>query len=230
MESVAIIPARGGSKRVPRKNIRPFLGKPILAYAIETALQSRLFSEVMVSTEDDEIAALALRYGATIPFRRSQRTADDHAGTAEVLLEVLAGYDARGTALNHACCIYPTAPFVTAALLARGWELFSSGAYDSVFPVVRFSSPIQRSLKLEGTRATMFWPEHYATRSQDLTPAYHDAGQFYWFDSAALKRKQRLWTDRSGALVISELEAHDIDSLEDWAIAECKYQWRATRG
>lgn len=229
MASVAIIPARGGSKRIPRKNIRPFLGKPILAYSIEIALQSQLFAEVMVSTEDDEIASLALEYGATVPFRRNEQTASDYASTTEVLLEVLACYEAQGRIFDHGCCIYPTAPFITAGLLTRAWQMLIAEGFDSVFPVLRFSYPIQRALNLEGTRATMFSPEYYAARSQDLTPAYHDAGQFYWFDSAAVQQKQRLLTDRSGAMVISEFDAHDIDTLEDWAMAEFKYQYRRAK-
>lgn len=228
MATVAIIPARGGSKRIPRKNIRPFLGKPILAYSIEVALQSQLFSEVMVSTEDDEIASLAIQYGAKVPFRRSEQTASDYAGTTDVLLEVLASYESRGRAFDHGCCIYPTAPFITIDLLASAWHMLIGHGYDSVFPILRFSYPIQRALKLEGTQTTMFWPDNYAARSQDLTPAYHDAGQFYWFNCAALRQKKRLWTDHSGAMVISELEAHDIDTPEDWAMAEFKYRYRIT--
>jgi len=230
MASVAIIPARGGSKRIPRKNIRPFFGKPILAYSIETALQSQLFDEVMVSTEDDEIADLACRFGAAVPFRRSKQTANDYAGTTDVLLEVLASYQERGQLFDYGCCIYPTAPFITIDLLTSAWQMLIDQSYDSVFPVLRFSHPIQRALKLEGTQTTMFWPEHYTARSQDLTPAYHDAGQFYWFNSAAFQQKKRLWTDRSGAIVIAELDAHDIDTLEDWTMAEFKYQYRADNG
>ena len=226
MTTIAIIPARGGSKRIPRKNIRSFLGKPILAYSIETALQSQLFSEVMVSTEDDEIAALALRYGAAVPFRRSEQTANDFAGTAEVLLEVLACYEAQGHVFDYGCCIYPTAPFMTVDLLNRAWEMLRDDCDDSVFPVVRFSCPIQRALQLDGKRATMFWPENYTARSQDLTVAYHDAGQFYWFNCAAFRQKRRLWTDHSGAIVISESDVHDIDTPEDWAMAEFKYRYR----
>jgi pseudaminic acid cytidylyltransferase len=226
MATIAIIPARGGSKRIPRKNIKPFLGRPILAYSIEVALQSQLFSEVMVSTEDDEIAALARQCGATVPFRRSEKTAGDYAGTADVLLEVLDCYESRGQVFDYGCCIYPTAPFITIDLLARAWRLLIEYGYDSVFPVLRFSCPIQRALQLDGHQATMFWPEHYTARSQDLAPAYHDAGQFYWFNSAAIRQKKQLWTDHSGTIVISELDAHDIDTLEDWALAEFKYQYR----
>ena len=228
MANVAIIPARGGSKRIPRKNIRPFLGKPILAYSIEVTLQSGLFDEVMVSTEDDEIAGVALQFGAKVPFRRSAETANDYAGTAEVLLEVLAVYESHGQVFDNGCCIYPTAPFITVDLLGSAWQMLRDNRYDSVFPVLRFSYPIQRALRLDGKRATMFWPENYTARSQDLTPAYHDAGQFYWFRSAALQQQKRLWTDRSGAIVISELDAHDIDMPEDWTMAEFKYQYRAT--
>lgn len=227
MERVAIIPARGGSKRIPRKNIRPFLGKPILAYSVEVALQSQLFSEVMVSTEDDEITSLALQHGASVPFRRSEQTASDYATTTDVLLEVLECYESQGRVFDYGCCIYPAAPFITIDLLVSAWEMLIDHGYDSVFPVLRFSHPIQRALKLEGTQATMFWPSHDAARSQDLTPAYHDAGQFYWFNSAAIQQKKRLWTDHSGAIVIAELDAHDIDTLEDWTMAEFKYQYRA---
>jgi pseudaminic acid cytidylyltransferase len=225
MTSIAIIPARGGSKRIPRKNIRPFVGRPVIAYAIRTALESRLFREVMVSTEDDEIAAFASEYGAVVPFRRSQQNASDYAGTTGVLLEVLTEYETHGLGFEYGCCIYPTAPFVTADLLWQCWELMIERGFDSVFPVLRYSYPIQRSLKIEQDRATMLWPEHYGSRSQDLEPSYHDAGQFYWFNVRALREKQRLYTDNSGAVVISELQAHDIDTLEDWSVAEFKFRY-----
>ncbi|HNS45515.1 MAG TPA: pseudaminic acid cytidylyltransferase, partial [Alphaproteobacteria bacterium] len=143
MATVAIIPARGGSKRIPRKNIKPFLGKPIIAYSIETALQSRLFDEVMVSTEDDEIAVLALQCGAKVPFRRSERASNDFATTTDVLLEVLTTYQSQGKGFEFGCCIYPTAPFITIDLLGRAWQMMIDHAYDTVFPVLRFSSPIQ---------------------------------------------------------------------------------------
>ena len=225
MKKLAIIPARGGSKRIPRKNIRSFLGKPIIAYSIEAALQSSLFDEVMVSTEDAEIADIATQYGAKVPFRRSNQTAGDYATTVEVLLEVLQAYSDRGEDFVQACCIYPTAPFVQAELLDRAYQLLYKGAYDSVFPVLRFSFPIQRALKINAAqRMELFQPKHLSTRSQDLEPAYHDAGQFYWFDVEKIKLQKKLWTDNTGVLVLSELEAHDIDQEEDWKIAELKYQ------
>ena len=226
MSRVAIIPARGGSKRIPRKNSRDFLGKPILAYSIAAALQSQLFTEVMVSTEDDSIAQLAIEYGATVPFRRSERTATDHASTTEVLLEVLTCYEEQDKTFDHGCCIYPTAPLVTPDLLADAWHMLMNGEFDTVFPILRFSYPVQRSLRLEGTRVAMMWPEYRTARSQDLLPAYHDAGQFYWFTCATLKATGQLLNDRTGGFLISDLDAHDIDTLEDWAAAEFKYEYR----
>ena len=224
MASIAIIPARGGSKRIPRKNIKPFAGKPIMAYAITAALDSDLFAEVMVSTDDDEIAAVASYYGAIVPFRRSQRNSDDRAGTAEVLLEVLAVYESRGLDFEYGCCIYPTAPFVTPALLKQCWRLMIDGGFDSTFPVLRYPCPIQRSLRIEQGRVSMLWPEHYTSRSQDLEPVYHDAGQLYWFNAQALRKSQRLYTDNSGVVVLSDLQAHDIDTLQDWSVAELKFR------
>ncbi|PDV99988.1 pseudaminic acid cytidylyltransferase [Candidatus Chloroploca asiatica] len=230
MTRIAIIPARGGSKRIPRKNIKPFLGKPILSYSIETALESQLFSEVMVSTEDDEIAELALQCGATVPFRRSEQTANDYAGTAEVLLEVLDSYGSLGRFFDYGCCIYPTAPFIKVELLHHAWRMLFENNYDTVFPVLRYSSPIQRALRIEDDRVIMFWPGNYTLRSQDLTPAYHDAGQFYWFNCVALRQKRQLWTDRSKAIVISDWDAQDIDTPEDWQMAEFKYCYRSAKG
>lgn len=225
MTTIAIIPARGGSKRIPRKNIRPFLDRPIIAYSIRAAQQSALFDDVMVSTDDDEIAAIAEFYGASVPFRRSALNANDNATTADVLVEVLACYAERGQAYTFGCCLYPTAPFVTSTLLKEGWKLLIEDGFDSVFPVLRYSFPIYRSVKLENNRVNMIWPDHLSTRSQDLPIAYHDAGQFYWFRSDALQQKGALWTDNSGGFVIPEMLAHDIDTDEDWAIAEFKYQF-----
>lgn len=228
-KSIAIIPARGGSKRIPRKNIRPFCGKPIIAYAIEVAQQSQLFAEVMVSTEDDEIAAVAREYGAIVPFHRSRRNADDFATTTDVVLEVLAAYAEKGRDFTYGCCIYPTAPFVTTDLLQKGQELLLSQGYDSVFPILRFSAPIQRALYLEAGRVKMIWPNNYTTRSQDLPDAYHDAGQFYWFLVAAVREQQRLWTDNSGGIEVTEMQAHDIDTLDDWTVAEFKFRFQQKR-
>ncbi|GAB4012908.1 pseudaminic acid cytidylyltransferase [Spirosoma migulaei] len=224
MSNVAIITARGGSKRIPRKNIRLFLGKPIIAYVIDAALQSGLFSDVMVSTDDAEIADIAKKYGASVPFLRTAETADDHATTAAVLDEVLAQYKQQGKIFDYACCLYPTAPFVTPELLKRAFSTLTDKQFDTVYPVQPFSFPIQRAVLLRGSKVQWFQPEHALTRSQDLEPTYHDAGQFYFFNVAPFQQSKRLVTDNSGGIVISEMAAHDIDTEADWQVAEFKYK------
>ena len=223
MKRIAIIPARGGSKRIPRKNIRDFLGKPIIAYSIEAALSSGLFEEVMVSTDNWEIAEVAKKYGARVPFLRSQAASNDLATTAEVLVEVLQAYIATGQEFDYGCCLYPTAPLVTASSIKDGFGLLNSKGYDTVFPVLRYGYPIWRSLKIEDGKAVMNWPEHLQSRSQDLPAAFHDAGQFYWFTVKAFLAKQVLFTQNTGAIELNELEAQDIDNLTDWKLAEMKY-------
>ncbi|SFC75433.1 pseudaminic acid cytidylyltransferase [Spirosoma endophyticum] len=223
MNNVAIITARGGSKRIPRKNIRPFLGRPIIAYVIDAARKSGLFSEVMVSTDDQEIAEVARHYGAAVPFLRSTKTADDFATTADVLTEVVDQYTQKGQVFDYACCLYPTAPFVTPDLLKQAFSTLTRKQFDTVYPVQQFSFPIQRAVLLRNEKVQWFQPEHALTRSQDLEPAYHDAGQFYFVNVAAFQQNHRLITDNSGGIVISELEAHDIDNEEDWQVAELKY-------
>ncbi len=226
MNSVAIITARGGSKRIPRKNIKDFLGRPIMAYSIAAALQSGLFDEVMVSTDDEEIAEVANAHGAKVPFMRSASNADDHATTVDVLVEVLRSYAAMGHNFALGCCIYPTAPFVTPEKLAAGWQMLNAQGFDCVFPVVRFGFPIQRALRLTDGRLSMIDPAHLTTRSQDLEPAFHDVGQFYWFRSEPLLESRSLLGGNTGALVVDELEVQDIDTLVDWKLAELKYTMR----
>ncbi len=225
MKTIAIIPARGGSKRIPRKNIKDFLGKPIITYSIEAALESKLFDEVMVSTDDEEIAEIAKSYGAIIPFMRGKRNSNDFATTVDVIVEVLQEYRKQGKTFEYGCCIYPTAPFVNKLLLENALNKFVSENLDSVFPVLPFSFPIQRAVRLvKENKIEMFHSEHLLSRSQDLEKAYHDAGQFYWFKTEIIFKKEKLWTDNSGGIIISELEAHDIDNMEDWKIAEFKYK------
>jgi pseudaminic acid cytidylyltransferase len=223
MRSVAIITARGGSKRIPRKNLRPFLGKPIIAYSIAAAIESGLFDEVMVSTDDAEIADVSRALGAAVPFMRSAKTSDDFATTADVLHEVIDDYAARGVMPDHACCIYPTAPFVTAEKLRRAYALLDERGADTVLPIARFSFPIWRSFRMEGDRVFYNWPEHAPRRSQDLPPAFQDTGQFYFFRPAVLKRTGLLITENTVGIEVPEMEAQDIDSEEDWALAEIKY-------
>lgn len=225
MRRLAIIPARGGSKRIPRKNMKHFLGKPIIAYSIETALSSGLFDEVMVSTDDSEIAAIALEYGAKVPFFRSETNSNDFSTTYDVIEEVIVSYRKQDQAFEYACCIYPTAPLVTSLSLTSGFDLLDSNHYDSVFPVMKFSYPIQRALKIDKhSKISLFEPDHMNSRSQDLETAYHDAGQFYWLNTKVLLEKRKLWTDNTGVIIINELEGQDIDTFDDWKLAELKYQ------
>ncbi|MCF6402228.1 pseudaminic acid cytidylyltransferase [Chitinophaga filiformis] len=222
---VAIITARGGSKRIPRKNILPFLGRPIISYSIHAALESKLFTEVMVSTDDEEIARIAEAEGAVVPFFRSKENADDFSGTADVIAEVINRYKERGMTFETGCCIYPTAPFVNPAILKEGYQKLVDGKFDVVFPMVKYSYPIQRSIhKVENGKVAMLWPENYHKRSQDLEPVYHDAGQFYWFRSDYIVAYKKLFGDNVAGLEVAEKSVQDIDTLSDWELAEIKYQ------
>lgn len=222
--AVAIITARGGSKRIPRKNVKPFLGKPIILYSIQAALSSGIFDEVMVSTDDMEIAEIAKKAGAAVPFLRSEATANDHAATADVLLEVLDRYREQGKHFDYACCIYPTAPFVSGERLKMAMTMLKEAGADSLLPVVRFSFPPQRSVVLRDGVLAFRWPEHMNSRSQDLEPFYHDAGQFYCMRVSSFLEQKRMVMDRTIPLELPELEVQDIDTLQDWEIAEVKYQ------
>lgn len=224
VKNLCIIPARGGSKRIPRKNIKGFRGKPIIAYSIEAALESQIFEEVMVSTDDDEIAAIGRKYGAVVPFMRSEKTADDFATTVDVLLEVLQDYRKSGKEFENICCIYPTAPFVTEIKLAEAFEKLSAENLDAVFPVIPFSYPIQRALKINNHRLQFFYPEFENSRSQDLEKAYHDAGQFYFIRTENLIRNKSIISKNTGSIKVTEMEAQDIDTEIDWKLAELKYE------
>lgn len=222
---LCIIPARGGSKRIPRKNIKNFLGKPIISYSIESALKSDIFDEVMVSTDDKEIADIALKYGASLPFMRSLDMANDYATTVDVLKEVLSEYEKLGRVFKYACCIYPTAPFVNASILQNSFIQLKENSFDSVFPVLRYGFPIQRAMRASADgKVNMIYPEHMSSRSQDLEPSFHDAGQFYFFKAEILKSVVGLWTTNTGYIEVDELKAQDIDTITDWKLAELKYR------
>lgn len=224
MKSVAIITARGGSKRIPRKNIKEFCGKPILAYSIEAALTSGIFDTVMVSTDDEEIAEIAKRYGAEVPFYRSEKTANDYATTNDVLLEVLEEYEKRGEHFELACCIYPTAPFVTAQKLKAAVDQLNASDADTLIPVVSFSYPPQRAMIVKDGRLVFEYPQYLDSRSQDLEPHYHDVGQFYVFRTESFQKNRKLMIGNILPMVISEMEVQDIDNQTDWEIAEMKYR------
>ncbi len=221
---IAVITARGGSKRIPRKNIKEFCGKPILAYSIEAALKSGIFDEVMISTEDDEIAKIAQSYGAAFPFRRSEKTAGDHAMTIDVMLEVVEEYKKIGKEPDTVCCIYPTAPFVTAEKLIQADELMKETNADAVIPVVKFSFPPQRCFIIDGDYMKFKWPENELKRSQDLEPFYHDAGQFYLLKTDIMKEEHTLVPNKTAPFILDEMEVQDIDNMDDWNIAEIKYK------
>jgi len=224
MSCIAIIPARGGSKRIPRKNIRLFLGKPIIAYSIITAKKSGVFNEIMVSTDDEEIAQISREHGATVPFFRSTELSSDLAMTAPVLIEVLDEYEKRGSKFEYTCCLYPCAPFVTPERLKEGIELLRTSGADSVLPVVKFSYPPQRGLVLNGGGLHMLHPENYNIRSQDLEPLYHDAGQYCFIKSSSLRHEKKLFCENTLPQILSDIEVQDIDTEEDWAEAEIKYR------
>lgn len=223
-KSLAIITARGGSKRIPKKNIKEFCGKPIISYSIEAAIKSGIFDEVMVSTDSDEIRCVAERYGAKVPFMRSQQTASDMAMTHEVILEVLDEYKKRGKEFEYVCCIYPTAPFITAEKLRKSKEKLNEANADCVIPVVAFSFPPQRCFVICDERVKYKWPENRLVRSQDLEKWYHDCGQYYFLRVDPFLESQNLVMEKTVPIIVDEMEVQDIDNYEDWKLAEIKFR------
>jgi N-acylneuraminate cytidylyltransferase len=223
-KSIAIITARGGSKRIPKKNIKDFLGVPIIKYSIDAAINSKCFDVVMVSTDDKEIADIAVKFGANVPFYRSLENSNDFSGTAEVLEEVIKEYKKLNIEFEFLCCIYPTAPFTSALKISKAMKMLIESEADCVLPITRFSYPIQRALKIENNLVHMIWPENYQSRSQDLMPAYHDCGQFYCLRTKSLLEQKRLFANYTIPIEIPESEVQDIDNEEDWKIAEMKYR------
>ncbi len=224
MKKIAIITARGGSKRIPYKNIKDFLGKPILAYSIEAAIASGEFDEVMVSTDDEKIAEIAKQYGAKVPFYRSEKTSGDFATTNDVLLEVIDEYEKRGQSFDMGVCIYPTAPFVTGEKIKNAIKTLEASDSDTLIPVVQFSYPPKRSMVIRDEKLVFAHPEFIDSRSQDLESEYHDVGQFYCFKVEAYKKNKKLMLGNILPMVIDETEVQDIDNESDWKIAEIKYK------
>jgi pseudaminic acid cytidylyltransferase len=222
--NIAIIPARGGSKRIPRKNIKPFAGMPMIAHAITAAKASGLFAHVIVSTDDEEISKIANDWGAETPFTRPAELADDHTPTVPVIAHAITAFQELGWQINFACCIYPGVPFIQADDLRAAMELLNSSQADYCFPVTEFSSSIQRALRINNNgRMAPFYPEFELTRTQDLEPAYHDAGQFYWGSRQAWLSNPRVHSSGVG-LVIPNWRVVDIDTPDDWRRAEIFHQ------
>jgi len=228
---VAIIPARGGSKRIPGKNIKPFSGKPIIAYSIGAALASGLFDRVIVSTDSEGIAAVARTYGAETPFLRPPELSGDFTTTAEVILHALGWLDNHGTPVACACCLYATAPFVQGKFLRQGLEILEESGAGSVFTVTTYPASIYRALKQESDgRLAMVWPQYELTSSNDLPETFHDAGQFYWLDAPRFRKEQRIYSTDARPVVLPRFLVQDIDTPEDWATAEAMYEALRTLG
>lgn len=223
--SIAIIPARGGSKRIPRKNIRPFCGQPMISYAIRAALQSGCFDEVVVSTDDPDIAEVARQCGASVPFMRDPQLADDHTGTGAVVVDAIRQLEQLGRQSDFYCCIYATVPLIRASDLAAAFARLQASPADFAFSAAAFGFPIQRALRLQADGSVQpFAPENMARRSQDLEPAYQDAGQFYWGRRDAWLEGRNLFSERGLAQVLPRYRVVDIDTEEDWRLAELLYQ------
>ncbi len=226
-DAIAIIPARGGSKRIPKKNIKLFHGKPLIAYSIETALKSNLFEKVIVSTDDIEIAKIAKKYGAEVPFIRPKELSDDFTGTVDVVNHTVTSLENQGEEYTYICTIYATAPFLQSKYLKKGYQKLKNSDAINAFSATSMPFPIQRTFKLnEKGRCEMFMPEHYMSRSQDLEEAYQDAGQFYWTNRTRQKenKNQIVFSDISIPILLPRYLVQDIDTPEDWQRAEIMYE------
>ncbi len=223
--NICVIPARGGSKRILRKNIKDFLGKPIIAYSIEVALKSNCFDKVIVSTDDDEIAVIAKKYGAKVPFIRPNELSNDYAGTIPVIKHAIEWLEENNNTIDNVCCLYATAPFIQSKIIFKAYQQLKDSSADYCFGVTSFAFPIQRAIKIvQDDKVDMFYPEHFNTRSQDLEEAYHDAGQFYWGKAQAFKDGLSIFSEVSSPYILPRYLVQDIDSTEDWIRAEAMYK------
>jgi pseudaminic acid cytidylyltransferase len=228
MAKIAIIPARGGSKRIPRKNIRDFFGKPLIGYSIEKAIACNLFDEVMVSTEDEEIAEIALRFGAKVPFLRSDQASDDYTTTAEVLIEVFGCYSEMGIDFQWGCCIYPFTPLLNFTVFESAFKKMNELGRKSIFSVLEYSHPLERAIALSSEQNLILTPQNLSLRTQDAKKYFHDAGQFYWFEIKNFLNKKQLILPESSIYKLDPLEAQDLDTEIDWKLMELKYQYKQT--
>lgn len=229
--NICVIPARGGSKRIPRKNIKEFNGKPIIAYSIETALKSNCFDQVIVSTDDVEIAEVAKKYGAQVPFLRPEELSNDYAGTIPVIKNAIEWMEDNKSSVENVCCLYATAPFIRSQIISQAYQQLNNSKADYCFSVTSFVFPIQRAIKIvEKGKVSMFYPEHFNTRSQDLEEAYHDAGQFYWGKAQAFKDELPIFTEVATPYILPRYLVQDIDTPEDWIRAESMHRVLKERG
>ena len=225
MKKLAIIPARGGSKRIPKKNIKNFLGVPVISYAIKAAIESNAFEKIIVSTDCKEIAEISKKFGAEVPFFRSKQNSNDFASTDDVIQEVLEYYSNIGEDFEYACCIYPVNPFLKVDNINSGLVKLIDNNFDCVFSAVKYSYPIQRAFRIDQEKKIkMLNPKNYLKRSQDLSETFHDAAQFYWFKVSSFIKEKKLWTDNTSVIVVAESEVQDIDNKTDWEIAEIKFK------
>ena len=223
--NICVIPARGGSKRIPRKNIKEFNGKPIIAYSIEASLKSNCFSQVIVSTDDDEISEVAKKYGALVPFVRPDELSNDYAGTISVIKHAIEWMENNNNYIESVCCLYATAPFIQSKIISKAYQQLKNSNSDCYFSVTSFAFPIQRAIKIvQGDKVDMFYPQHFMDRSQDLEDSYHDAGQFYWGIPQAFLDNEDIFSEKSIPVILPRYLVQDIDTLEDWHRAELMYK------
>jgi len=224
--NICVIPARGGSKRIPRKNIKAFNGKPIITYSIKAALESNCFDQVIVSTDDNEIAEVAKTYGAKVPFIRPAELSNDYAGTIPVIkhtIEWLEGHN--NNTIDNVCCLYATAPFIQSQTISKAFQQLQESKADYCFSVTSFAFPIQRSIRItQDDKVDMFYPENFNVRSQDLEEAYHDAGQFYWGKTQAFKDELPIFSETASPYILPRYLVQDIDTMEDWIRAEAMHR------
>ena len=223
--NICVIPARAGSRRIPRKNIKEFNGKPIIAYSIEAALKSNCFSQVIVSTDDDEISDVAKKYGAYVPFVRPDELSNDYVGTIPVIKHTIEWMEDNNNYIENVCCLYATAPFIQSKIISKAYQQLKNSSADYCFSVTSFAFPIQRAIRIvQDNKVDMFYPEHFNTRSQDLEEACHDAGQFYWGKAQAFKAELPLFSEVATPYVLPRYLVQDIDTMEDWIRAEAMYR------
>ena len=224
-KNIAIIPARGGSKRIPRKNIKLLFGKPIIGHVIEILKATKLFDEIIVSTDDKEIKEISEKYGAKVPFFRSRENSDDNATLVAVIIEVMDQYRSIEMEFDNICCVLPTSALILPAILGKALNDLEKNNFDSIIPIVKYSAPIQRALEVDNGIVKMKDTKYINVRTQDLSSNYFDSGQFYWAKSSSIRLEKKLFMQNSGVIILNELQAQDVDDPMDWEMLELKYEF-----